>query len=375
MPRYAEVSTYPFFFDIRYMARFSICTAFFNDETKNVDELYDSILQQGVDWEWVVTDDFSEDPSVKDYLIALSGRDTRVRYVEQSHKMEFMRNPAPFALGEFVFQIDSDDLVYRGYLELCERMFSSFPEVGVILAGGQFLDQHGGFRSYRVHREQSICFLGRCWRRSIEIDFSGIIEDRFFTMCNDMFIVRMLGLKSRVLVIPRIFIKYREFVEDGQYKPFSHRVGLSDEMKDANARSHAQFSEYHARQIKRHSSLFPCFEPIGGMAAAAYPLHWLPAGSNLRFVGYDTEWWHERLLEDLYYDMDVSFGNEPLEECINVVDPSSFIEIGPRFKALFHFPEPHSVHSMDFYKEMLGSYGYTKQYGLDFNTHTWLYRI
>jgi len=45
------------------MARFSICTSFFNDDAYRARSLYESLLRQDADWEWVVTDDFSEDPS------------------------------------------------------------------------------------------------------------------------------------------------------------------------------------------------------------------------------------------------------------------------------------------------------------------------
>lgn len=352
------------------MVKFSICTAFFNDEIVNVDSLYQSILKQNVEWEWVVTDDFSENPVVKDYLISLSSKDSRVRYVEQTHKMQFMRNPSIFAKGEFVFHIDSDDLVYPGYLELCDRMFFRFPEVGIILTGGHFVSQHGRFRSYGLHREDAICFLGRCWRRNIEIDFTGIIEDNFFTLCNDMFIVRYLSLKTRLLVIPRIFIKYREFVnDDDNYKPFGHRIGLSDELMLSHEKSSSQFLDYYYRVRQPHNGLFPYFESISNLTTSLWPLHDKPDGSSkIRMVGFSVENWQQVLLQDLYFDMEISWGDNLVSDCINIINTKNKIEIGQNFKVLLHFDDDET--HLSFYKESLGSYHWTI-----FNGNTWIKRF
>lgn len=355
------------------MKKFSICTSFFNDEITNVNSLYNTILNQKVDWEWVVTDDFSENTEVKDYLILLSQKDNRVRYINQTHKMQFMRNPSVFAEGEFVFHIDSDDLVYPGYLELCEKMFFKFPEVGVILAGAKFVTQHGVFRSYNIHkhREGIISFLGRCWRRNIKVDFTGIIEDNFFTVSNDMFIVNYLCLKTKLLIIPRIFIQYREYInEEGNYKPFGHRIELSKELFKSHERSITQFLEYYNNNRQINDGLFPYFESIKKLSTILWPIHGVLNVNKIRFVGFSLETWQKIILEDLYFDKEISYGDSLVDDSVNVINTKSKIEIGQNHMFLLHFDLDNTEEERMFYQSTLNNYSWTL-----FETNTWFNRF
>ena len=93
--------------------KFSLITSFFNT-TEYVDKLYNSILSQTYqNWEWVVTDDFSED-SAKDKLLEISKKDSRVKYVDQNFKQEVYYNPHKFSSldSSFVMNIGSDDILY-----------------------------------------------------------------------------------------------------------------------------------------------------------------------------------------------------------------------------------------------------------------------
>jgi glycosyltransferase involved in cell wall biosynthesis len=351
------------------MIKFSVCTAFFNDSADNAKRLYECLLKQDADWEWVVTDDFSEDPSAKDYLKWLELQDPRVRYAEQSHKMEFMRNPAPFAKGEYVFHIDSDDLVYPGYLKACQRLFERFPEVGLILAAGMVEDQNKRFCYYQQHMLRgNMSFLGRCWRKSIEIDFSEILEERFFTMCNDFFIVKLLNTKTRMLILPRTYIQYRMFVEEGdQYKPFGERTEISQEMKDANSRSFSQFLSYYEPRKTPSDGLFPYYEAIESISSALYPLH-LFSEKKMRFVGWKEPEWAMRLAEDLYFDYEISWGSEPEEGAINVIEYSSPALASGIGKALAYFPQ--GSESADRWRQEMPHGYFICQEGA-----TWLLRI
>jgi hypothetical protein len=341
------------------MKKFSVCTSFFNDEIVNVDSLYSAILNQNVDWEWVVTDDFSKNPKVKDYLILLSQKDSRVRFVNQTHKMQFMRNPSEFAEGEFIFHIDSDDLVYPGYLELCEKMFSRFPEVGVILTGAKFVSQHGIFRSYNIHkhREGMISFLGRCWRRSFEIDFTGIIEDNFFTVSNDMFIVNYLCLKTRLLIIPRIFIQYREFLNEKEsYKPFGHRLDLSNELMESHGRTIGKFLEYYNINKQDNDGLFPYFESIKKLTTTLWLIHNAPNDYKINFVGFSLEPWQKILLQDLYFDRQITYNDDLQDNVINVIDTKKEIQIENKHMFLLHFDSTNPEEKNSFYSSTLSNY-------------------
>lgn len=363
------------------MARFSICTAFFNDVVSRVSELYESLLLQQVDWEWVVTDDFSEDPSVREMLLALASEDSRVRYVYQDHKMQFLRNPAPFAKGEFVFHIDSDDLVYPGYLPICQKLFDRFPDVGVILCNGHVVNQRGFFVRYHEHmptmrrpgvtgdNSASICFLGRCWRRSIEIDFSGIIEDRFFTTTNDFYLVKYLNTKTRMLVVPRNMIRYSLFVdEEENYKPFGSRgIEIDEELSSRQERGFSQFMEYYESNKQPLDGLFPYYESIPKLYMPLYPIHMFDV-EKIRFIGFGATECEKMLLEDLYAEKSISWGDSYEEGALNILNSEERIEVDCAYSIMAYFA-PMKYENIDHYKIGFQNHGFISQSG-----NTWLFR-
>lgn len=328
------------------MKKFSICTQFFKDTTKNVDDLYECIKLQKVDWEWVVTDDFSEDDTVMKYLIDLSKKDRRVRYVTQSHKMEFLRNPSLFAKGEYVFHIDSDDLVLPGYLEQCQRIFERFPEVGVILATGRIDDQNGSFIGYYQHMNTvnssgpavGGCFLGRTWRNSIELDFSGILEEEFFTISNDLFIVKYLSTKTKMVVLPRTYIKYRSFTVENQNKPFGERMVINNDHLEKIKTSSSQFANFYEEKKQKYDGIFPVFEGIDKLTKALYPIHMFDY-DKINFVGFNLKNWQMSLLEDLYFDKEIFYSNEARIDSVNILCQSFPVVIEEGLKYIAFFDE------------------------------------
>jgi glycosyltransferase involved in cell wall biosynthesis len=322
------------------MKKFSICTQFFKDTTKNVDDLYECIKLQKVDWEWVVTDDFSEDDTVMKYLIDLSKKDRRVRYVTQSHKMEFLRNPSLFAKGEYVFHIDSDDLVLPGYLEQCQRIFERFPEVGVILATGRYVNQDGLFRGYVQHQDNCISFLGRTWRNSIEINLSEILEDEFFTTSNDLFLVKYLNTKTKMIVLPRTYIQYRSFEIQGQYKAFGERMEVNNTHLEKNQESLSQFSKFYEENKQKYDGIFPVYEGIDKLTKALYPVHMFEC-DKINFLGFNLKSWQMSLLEELYFDKEIFYSHESRADSVNILCQSFpvVIEEGLKYIAFFDVDE------------------------------------
>ena len=63
--------------------KFTFVTSFYNTENY-IKELYDSIKSQTyTNWEWIVTDDFSDD-NTKQILLDICSNDKKVRYVEHT---------------------------------------------------------------------------------------------------------------------------------------------------------------------------------------------------------------------------------------------------------------------------------------------------
>lgn len=90
----------------------SVITPSFNS-LPYIAETFASLLSQTMpDWEWVVTDDFSDDGSYE-YLISLADSDDRVRVFRQSDNFGAARarnNSIAHARGKFLAFLDSDDL-------------------------------------------------------------------------------------------------------------------------------------------------------------------------------------------------------------------------------------------------------------------------
>jgi RNA-binding protein YlmH len=70
------------------MSKISIVTSFYCQPPSFVDELYENIKKVNVDWEWIVTDDFSPTPEIDERLTQISNRDVRVRKILQKSKRE-----------------------------------------------------------------------------------------------------------------------------------------------------------------------------------------------------------------------------------------------------------------------------------------------
>ena len=137
--------------------KFSIVTSFYNT-SEYVNKLYDSLLSQTYqNWEWVVTDDFSEH-SAKDKLIEISKNDSRVKYIDQEFKQEIYWNPHKYSSldSSFVLHLGSDDILYPKTLEVYKHFFQEHPEVICITSGGSRVKEEGNWHNYLFGEARNI---------------------------------------------------------------------------------------------------------------------------------------------------------------------------------------------------------------------------
>nr|WP_024965022.1 glycosyltransferase [Pantoea sp. IMH] len=101
-------------------AKISIITATYNS-LPYIRETYDSIVQQTYkNWEWVVTDDCSNDGTYE-YLLELAASNEKIKISRNEHNSgaAVSRNKSlSAASGDFIAFIDSDDLWTTNKLEL-----------------------------------------------------------------------------------------------------------------------------------------------------------------------------------------------------------------------------------------------------------------
>lgn len=203
------------------MNKISIVTSFYCQPPNFVDELYENIKKVNVDWEWVVTDDFSPTQEIDQRLTQISNRDVRVRKILQKSKREIFRSPWLYANGDFVFVIDADDRFHPLYLEHCLEWFRKFPDVVCIISGCRWVSPGGSPLRYYIdtpfvipHRKGEIQYpemnyTGRIWRNLYKPDWSKIFENQNeIIRCQDYFMVEYLTTKGEILHLPRIYIDY-----------------------------------------------------------------------------------------------------------------------------------------------------------------------
>jgi teichuronic acid biosynthesis glycosyltransferase TuaG len=195
--------------------KFSISTTFYK-RSHLVDRVYQDIKSQTyTHWEWIVTDDFSEENSAKEKLLEIASQDNRVKYYEQSRKKEIFWNPQTGATGDVIVQFDSDDIHYPTILENYHYFLNKYPEVVLISSSSQEINEQGGLLCahqpyiWLVDEIIKKNILGykrdlRCFRNIFRNFDDG--ELKFYK--NDWNIVGQVIWKGKLLHLPKVLGKY-----------------------------------------------------------------------------------------------------------------------------------------------------------------------
>jgi glycosyltransferase involved in cell wall biosynthesis len=307
---------------------FSVVTSFFGEGKKYVERLYDNISSQSVDWEWIVTDDFSSDPETESCLRNLAIKDSRVKYQEQKEKQEIFRNPQKYASGEFVFHIDADDQVHPNYLSHCLFWFRRFPKVICILSGSEWLKENGHFNRYAYHIQSEIGnkqdFIGRVWRNGFVFEFDKIFSNPGDVIrMNDMFIVKSFEKSGDILCLPRLYVKYE--MRDNS----NCNIERSDEEKEKIGRCRREFLDWNSQnmELAPYDTFFFDMEKD---VLAFFALEWSKERKTIEYLGKSFSPYKQRKLKELYQDYNLHFDNLPAQQIADyrIIDcTSGFSEI------------------------------------------------
>ena len=110
--------------------KFTIFSPFYN-YLDAAEDLFNSIVNQTYpNWEWLISDDFSDTPDVKEKLLEFEKRDSRIKVIETKWKAQYYYNlPVEHASGDIILKIDSDDIPSLKLLEVYKFNYEKFPDV------------------------------------------------------------------------------------------------------------------------------------------------------------------------------------------------------------------------------------------------------
>jgi glycosyltransferase involved in cell wall biosynthesis len=289
--------------------KFSISTSFYR-RSHLVENLYKQILDQThQDWEWIVTDDFSDYNNAEELLKEICQKDSRVKYYQQSRKKECFYNPQRGTTGEIVIQFDSDDYAYPRILEVYNHLFLKHPEVAGISCYSKNVNEHkefveiqgGGHYDYEETSTFNYTPMGRAWRNIID----SFDEGQLKWYQNDTNIVRYVETKGKWLYIPRTLYEYNYSIDT-----FSREPGRSDEI----------YAEIEAERLYIESK----FPYLNNPAKLTTSLYYLPIKYQSRdftmgdfntsstrkqilYVKKDIKVYERQLLKELFFDHDLYF--------------------------------------------------------------------
>ena len=192
--------------------KISISTTFYK-RGFDVERMYNQVLDQTHnDWEWIVTDDFSETDSAKEALLDICAKDPRVKYFEQSRKKEMYWNPQKGCSGTYVLQLDSDDYLYPKALEVYNHLFLKHPEVAgmscisyIVDANDNWIEvQGGGHYNFEEHANFNFVPSAKIFKNYFPEFDNG--ELKWYQQ--DTNIVRHIETIGKWLYVPRVLYKY-----------------------------------------------------------------------------------------------------------------------------------------------------------------------
>jgi len=302
--------------------KFAIFTSFYN-YLDGFDDLVESIFSQTyTNWEWIISDDFSENSDVIEKLKQLSDNNPKIKLILPTFKKEFYWNPPTTETDADIFLVqDSDDIMHPKLLEVYKHNFDKFSNVQMISTNSvlRWNTVKGNVHSTRLinykdtcnfydrlkNREFGVYNIGDCraWRNNI-IKFDEpnkwmlCAEDTLKTLVNEE--------KGNILYLPRVLHTYSHR-EDSISKKKTYDLTLLDEyrymMEDANDRVDREdlnSIEVYYDDIYKHTT----------------PFYF----SNLNFEKNSkiVEYFHPRVnprikerLKSLYFDHDLRFVETP----------------------------------------------------------------
>ena len=289
--------------------KFSISTTFYK-RGQDVERIYQQILDQTYDnWEWIVTDDFSEELSAKDQLLSISESDPRVKYFHQTRKKEMYWNPQKGSSGTHVLQLDSDDFLYPKTLEIYNHLFLKHPEVAGMSCYSHTVNeqeewveiQNGGTYDWENNANFNLVPMAKMFKNVFPEFDDGTLK----WYQQDTNVVRHIESIGKWLYVPRTLYKY--YYSD---TTISRAPGRSDE-DYADIERERQFIEDKFAHLKNPEQTTSClyYLPIkeNTREFAIGDFNIAKSRKKLLYIKEDIKLYEKQLLRELFFDHDLYF--------------------------------------------------------------------
>jgi glycosyltransferase involved in cell wall biosynthesis len=299
--------------------KFTIFTGFYNYKD-TIDQLASSVMSQTYqDWEWIIWDDFSDDPEISILLDKLRSADARIKRVYPNFKKEFFWNPpVDKATGEICMVLDSDDMMLPALLSTYAHNFRKFPDVQMISCNSEMRNDSvlGDIRSMRYINYQNNCNLlesmddssyeynwGDCraWRNRV----SKFTEGEW-NYCGDDLIKVLVSEKiGKTLFLPRTLHVYAHREGSVSHTP-EHGRAIEEENEKIiktiglHNREICSIEDFYDR---RFSDLTPLY---------LSSINWMISGTAINYVSSTTDARGREILKELYPEHMIDFNAEKI---------------------------------------------------------------
>ena len=297
---------------------FTISTSFYK-RVDWVEHIYETLKAQTYPfWEWVVTDDFSEELSAEVKLKEIARIDPRVRYYTQSRKKELFYNPQYGSTGNIVMQLDSDDTIYANLLEQYVKYFKEDPELMGITCGHIMKKELKTFVSISAYGLEDRCNIdfapmARAWKNTIpHFDYSGELHG----YQNDTNIWRQVEARGKVLFIPRELYNYNysgDSISKIKYSPEQNRA-----LEEERLRIEKRFPQLN----DGNTCTFDLkYLPIDRLSWSLYGADFNQSleSKNVLLLKTDIKPYEKQLLNELFYDHSLHFNVDSRESYDEIV--------------------------------------------------------
>lgn len=297
---------------------FTISTSFYK-RVDWVDHIYEGLKAQTYPfWEWVVTDDFSEELNAEEKLRDLARRDPRVRYYTQKRKKELFYNPQYGSCGNIVMQLDSDDTIYANLLEQYVKYFREDRELMGITCGHimkKELKEFVSISAYGLEDRCNIDFapMARAWKNTIpHFDEGGELHG----YQNDTNIWRQVEARGKVMFIPRELYNYNysgDSISKIKYSPEQNRALEGERLRIEKRFPSLNDGNTCTFDLK--------YLPIDRLSWSLYGADFNRSieRKNVLFLKTDIKPYEKQLLNELFYDHSLHYDVDSRESYDEIV--------------------------------------------------------